>query len=169
MSWTTKTGSATSVPRTSKTMAWRGCAKFCSGRAHENSVRQLLCQGVIQLPDVMANLAARESPQRGFRRVIATEVSYPMHLLADPRYWPSIAIGHPSHIFHTQFCSRRVFIILEPIPNCSPLTFVLPGCRHVDVGYQQLNIVCAVIGGFIALFGLVAYLAKERFHLKPVS
>lgn len=30
---------------------------------------------------------------------------------------------------------------------------------------SNFNIVCAVIGGFIALFGLVAYLAKERFDL----
>jgi sodium/hydrogen antiporter len=27
------------------------------------------------------------------------------------------------------------------------------------------NIVCATLGGFIAIFGLVSYLFKERFYL----
>jgi hypothetical protein len=27
------------------------------------------------------------------------------------------------------------------------------------------NIVCAVLGGFIALFGLVSFLCKEKFYL----
>ena len=29
----------------------------------------------------------------------------------------------------------------------------------------NFNIVCAVLGGFISLFGLVSYLFKERFYL----
>ena len=29
----------------------------------------------------------------------------------------------------------------------------------------NFNIVCAVLGGFITLFGLVSYLLKERFYL----
>jgi len=29
----------------------------------------------------------------------------------------------------------------------------------------NFNIVCAVLGGFITLFGLVSYLCKERFYL----
>lgn len=30
---------------------------------------------------------------------------------------------------------------------------------------SDFNIVCAVGGGFIAVFGLVSYLAKEKFYL----
>jgi hypothetical protein len=29
----------------------------------------------------------------------------------------------------------------------------------------NFNIVCATLGGFISLFGLVSYLFKERFYL----
>ena len=29
----------------------------------------------------------------------------------------------------------------------------------------NFNIVCAVLGGFITIFGLVSYLFKERFYL----
>jgi len=29
----------------------------------------------------------------------------------------------------------------------------------------NFNIVCATLGGFISLFGLVSYLCKERFYL----
>lgn len=29
----------------------------------------------------------------------------------------------------------------------------------------NFNIVCATLGGFITLFGLVSYLVKERFYL----
>lgn len=29
----------------------------------------------------------------------------------------------------------------------------------------NFNIVCATLGGFIAIFGLVSYLAKEGFYL----
>ena len=29
----------------------------------------------------------------------------------------------------------------------------------------NFNIVCAILGGFITLFGLVSYLLKERFYL----
>lgn len=29
----------------------------------------------------------------------------------------------------------------------------------------NFNIVCAVLGGFISLFGLISYLAKEKFYL----
>lgn len=29
----------------------------------------------------------------------------------------------------------------------------------------NFNIVCAVVGGFITVFGLVSYLLKERFYL----
>lgn len=29
----------------------------------------------------------------------------------------------------------------------------------------NFNIVCATLGGFIAVFGLVSYLAKEKFYL----
>jgi hypothetical protein len=29
----------------------------------------------------------------------------------------------------------------------------------------NFNIVCAVLGGFVTLFGLVSYLFKERFYL----
>ena len=29
----------------------------------------------------------------------------------------------------------------------------------------SFNIVCATLGGFIAIFGLVSYLLKERFYL----
>ncbi len=29
----------------------------------------------------------------------------------------------------------------------------------------NFNIVCAVAGGFITLFGLVSYLLKERFYM----
>ena len=29
----------------------------------------------------------------------------------------------------------------------------------------NFNIVCATLGGFITLFGLVSYLLKERFYL----
>jgi hypothetical protein len=30
---------------------------------------------------------------------------------------------------------------------------------------DNFNIVCATLGGFISLFGLVSYLMKERFYL----
>ena len=30
---------------------------------------------------------------------------------------------------------------------------------------SNFNIVCAVLGGFITLFGLVSYLFKEKFYL----
>jgi hypothetical protein len=30
---------------------------------------------------------------------------------------------------------------------------------------NDFNIVCAVLGGFITVFGLVSYLFKERFYL----
>jgi hypothetical protein len=30
---------------------------------------------------------------------------------------------------------------------------------------DNFNIVCATLGGFISLFGLVSYLCKERFYL----
>lgn len=30
---------------------------------------------------------------------------------------------------------------------------------------SNFNIVCATLGGFITLFGLVSYLFKERFYL----
>lgn len=30
---------------------------------------------------------------------------------------------------------------------------------------SNFNIVCAVLGGFITLFGLVSYLLKENFYL----
>ena len=30
---------------------------------------------------------------------------------------------------------------------------------------SNFNIVCAVVGGFVTLFGLVSYLFKERFYL----
>lgn len=29
----------------------------------------------------------------------------------------------------------------------------------------NFNIVCATLGGFVSLFGLVSYLCKERFYL----
>ncbi len=29
----------------------------------------------------------------------------------------------------------------------------------------NFNVVCAVLGGFITVFGLVSYLCKERFYL----
>lgn len=29
----------------------------------------------------------------------------------------------------------------------------------------NFNIVCATLGGFVILFGLVSYLVKERFYL----
>lgn len=30
---------------------------------------------------------------------------------------------------------------------------------------DNFNIVCSTLGGFIALFGLVSYLCKEKFYL----
>lgn len=30
---------------------------------------------------------------------------------------------------------------------------------------SNFNIICATLGGFITLFGLVSYLLKERFYL----
>ena len=30
---------------------------------------------------------------------------------------------------------------------------------------SNFNIVCAVLGGFVTLFGLVSYLLKEKFYL----
>ena len=30
---------------------------------------------------------------------------------------------------------------------------------------SNFNIVCAVVGGFVTIFGLVSYLFKERFYL----
>lgn len=33
------------------------------------------------------------------------------------------------------------------------------------LGTSDFNIVCATLGGFISLFGLVSYLFKERFYL----
>lgn len=34
---------------------------------------------------------------------------------------------------------------------------------HLNV--SNFNIVCATLGGFITLFGLVSYLLKERYYL----
>jgi hypothetical protein len=33
------------------------------------------------------------------------------------------------------------------------------------ISIVSFNIVCATLGGFIALFGLVSYLFKEKFYL----
>ena len=33
------------------------------------------------------------------------------------------------------------------------------------LGLTNFNIVTSVLGGFIALFGLVSYLAKDKFYL----
>ncbi|KAL5349608.1 hypothetical protein ACLOAV_005903 [Pseudogymnoascus australis] len=34
-----------------------------------------------------------------------------------------------------------------------------------SLGVQNFNIVCSVLGGFIAVFGLISFLAKDRFYL----
>lgn len=33
------------------------------------------------------------------------------------------------------------------------------------LGLNNFNIVCSTLGGFVALFGLVSFLAKDRFYL----
>jgi hypothetical protein len=33
------------------------------------------------------------------------------------------------------------------------------------LGLVNFNIVCAVLGGFVALFGLVSFVVKEKFYL----
>ncbi|KAF2717934.1 hypothetical protein K431DRAFT_275771 [Polychaeton citri CBS 116435] len=35
----------------------------------------------------------------------------------------------------------------------------------IELDISNFNIVCAVLGGFISLFGLVSYLAKEKFYM----
>jgi hypothetical protein len=33
------------------------------------------------------------------------------------------------------------------------------------LGLNNFNIVCSTLGGFVALFGLISFLAKDRFYL----
>ena len=39
------------------------------------------------------------------------------------------------------------------------------GVKMPTLSITNFNIVCATLGGFITLFGLVSYLFKERFYL----
>lgn len=40
-----------------------------------------------------------------------------------------------------------------------------PASKMPELSLVNFNIVCATLGGFISVFGLVSYLFKERFYL----
>src|SRR3954467_15620406 len=40
-----------------------------------------------------------------------------------------------------------------------------PPFKMPTLGLNNFNIVCSTLGGFIALFGLISFLAKDRFFL----